>query len=224
MKLSAKIKKSLFYRIILKALRLLKVFIYAIRKENHLSQIITWESELFAMPVPHFIKQHVVLRHVIRGSTIIETGTHTGETSKLLSTVSNKVFTIEPDKTLYTKAHERFKGNQGIKALNGTSEEIFPNLLPRIFGDVSFWLDGHYSGEGTFKGKLDSPIKTELFEIQKNVNNFKKICVLVDDVRCFNPKLTENSAYPSVEFLTDWAVTNGFNWSIESDIFIAKNY
>ena len=224
MNIKIKIRKSMFYRTLFKVLRLLKVFVYAVRRENHLSQVMSWESDSFAMPAPHFVKQSVVLRHVIKGSTIVETGTHTGETSKLLLTASNKVFTIEPDEILYAKANARFMGNQGIKVLNGTSEEIFPSLLPRIFGDVSFWLDGHFSGEGTFKGKLDSPIKIELSEIQKNVNNFNKICVLVDDVRLFNPKLLENSAYPSVDFLTDWAITNGFNWSIESDIFIAKNY
>jgi hypothetical protein len=224
MNLNANTKKNFVYRVMFKFLRLLKVLIYAIRKENHLSQVISWESDLFEMPAPHFIKQHVVLRNVIKGSTIIETGTYTGETSKLLLTASDKVLTIEPDKTLYTKAHERFMENQGIEVLNGTSEEIFPNLLPKISGDISFWLDGHFTGEGSFKGKLDSPIKVELFEIQKNMKNFKKICILVDDVRCFNSKLPEYSGYPPIDFLTDWAITNGFNWSIESDIFIAKNY
>jgi hypothetical protein len=219
-----RIKKSFVNRLFAKVFRLLKVLIFVIKNEIKISQFISWKAASFVMPAPHFIKQYVVMRNIIHGSTIIETGTHTGDTSKLLSSASDKVFTIEPDKILYNKAKIRFISNKNIEVLNGTSEEIFPTLLPKIFGDVSFWLDGHFSGEGTFKGISDSPIVNELSEIQKNMKNFKRICILIDDVRCFNPKIPEYADYPSIEFLISWSTGNNFSWSIENDIFIAKNY
>jgi hypothetical protein len=219
-----KSKNIFIYKLFNKVIRLLKALVFAIRNENQLNQIINWKSNSFTMPAPHFIKQTVVLRNVIQGSTIIETGTHTGNTSNLLLSASDKVFTIEPDEILFAKAKNRFMGNKSIQVLNGTSEELFPNLLPQITGDISFWLDGHFSGVGTFKGKVDSPIKSELFEIQKNLPNFRKICVMIDDVRCFNPKIEIYSDYPPIDFLTNWANSNEFSWNIENDIFIAKNY
>jgi hypothetical protein len=211
-------------RIIFKLKRITIIVFKSVINEQHFTLFSEWEDNDFQVPAPHFIKQKIVVRNVIRNSTIIESGTHLGDTTKKLSKLSSKVISIEPDSELFLKASKRFSNNSNIKILNGTSEQILPDLLKSISGDVSFWLDGHFSGDGTFKGQLDSPIKIELFEIQKNLNDFDRICVLVDDVRCFNPKLPAYSDYPPVDFLINWANTNNFAWSIENDIFIAKNY
>lgn len=124
-------------------------------------------------------------------------------------------------------ASHRFRNVSKINTLKGTSEETFPELLPRLSGDINFWLDGHYSGGITFKGDSDCPVAAELEQIEKNLDRFDRVSVLIDDVRCFPPSQTsalDESDYPPLDSLVDWARRNKFSWQIEHDIFIAKNY
>jgi hypothetical protein len=182
-----------------------------------------WEKINFQAPSPHYIKQACLIRNGFPGATWIETGTYLGQTTQVLSKIGLKVFSIEPEATLFANAYNYFKKFSNVEILNGTSEQIFPNLLPKIKGDVNFWLDGHYSAGITFKGTQDTPILEELKHIADNLNHFKKVCVLIDDVRCFNPKILEYSTYPSVNILVAWANNNNLDWHIEHDIFVAKN-
>ena len=109
-----------------------------------------------------------------------------------------------------------------MEILNGTSEDVFPELLPRIAGDVNFWLDGHYSAGITFKGRQDTPILDELACISHHLERLGKVCVLIDDIRCFNPRMPEYSSYPSLDTLVAWATKHKLGWHIEHDIFVAK--
>jgi hypothetical protein len=181
-----------------------------------------WASRNFAPPSPHFVKQAVLIRNAFTNATWIETGTFLGETTELLSRHGSFVYSIEPEPTLYTNASERFKSHTNVKILNGISEVVFPTLLPKISGDVNFWLDGHYSEGITFKGPQDTPILDELMHISQNLSNFNQISVMIDDARCFNPNSSAYSSYPPLRSLVDWAEGNDLDWHIEHDIFIAK--
>jgi hypothetical protein len=183
-----------------------------------------WKNRKFHSPSPHHIKQTCLLRHAVKNATWIETGTFMGDTTALLAAEGGHVYSIEPEPDLYNKAKIRFAKNYNVNIINSPSEDAFPILLKNINGNVNFWLDGHYSGGITFQGKLDTPIQAELFEIAANLSHFQKVTVLVDDVRCFNPKEPDYAHYPSVDFLVDWARSHDFTWAIEHDIFIAKNY
>ncbi len=190
---------------------------------------IHWHNRNYSSPSPHFIKQACLLRNSHPNSTWVETGTYLGETTKLLSKYSPKVYSLEPEPTLFKNASIYFSRFKNVQILNGTSEEIFPMLLPKIIGDVNFWLDGHYSGEGTFQGSYDTPILDELKFISDNLSHFGKVCVFVDDIRCFGSfgsfgsSSIEYIAYPSLDELVDWARKNNLKWHIEHDIFFAKN-
>ena len=92
-------------------------------------------------------------------------------------------------------------------------------MLQKLNGNINFWLDGHYSGDITFKGEKETSIEIELQSISKNINHFNKIAVLIDDVRLFK----KDSNYPPLDILVDWARENKLNWHIEHDIFVAKN-
>ena len=182
-----------------------------------------WARTGFAAPSPHFIKQACLIRNGLPNATWVETGTFLGQTTEVLSKKGKRVYSIEPEPILFANAKKYFSSNIKVEILNGTSEDIFPTLLPKINGDVNFWLDGHYSAGTTFKGPQDTPILDELKIIAKNINHFNRVCILVDDIRCFNPHLVDYSTYPTVNVLVDWAKMNGLYWHIEHDIFVAKN-
>lgn len=183
-----------------------------------------WAKDEYCAPSPHFIKQACVLRNGKRGAQWVETGTFLGETTELLAEHGSHVTSLEPAKSLFDRASEKFKGYAKVTLLNAASEDAFPGLLAGLSGDVNFWLDGHYSAGDTFQGEKDTPIIEELNCIERHIGNFGKLAVLVDDVRCFNPHLAEYSQYPSLNFLVDWANKNNLNWHIEHDIFIARNF
>jgi hypothetical protein len=169
-------------------------------------------------------KQKVLLRNGLLDATWVETGTFMGDTTSVLSRVAKMVYSIEPEPALFSKAEQRFSHTSNVRIIKGLSEEVFPKLLPTIGGNVCFWLDGHYSAGITFKGPQETPIIDELTAIGQNISQMDKIVVLVDDVRCFEPRNPEFSAYPPVDVLVDWARKHKLTWHIEHDIFIAKNH
>ncbi len=181
-----------------------------------------WAKRQFASPSPHFIKQACLLRNGIPSATWIETGTFLGQTTHFLSKHAMKVYSIEPEPTLFKNAVNYFKDFKNVVILNSTSESEFPKLLPMISGDVNFWLDGHYSAGPTFKGQRDTPIVDELKNIGEHLDRLKQVCVLIDDVRCFDPQLPEFSAYPPIDYLVNWARDHHLQWHVEHDIFVAR--
>lgn len=183
-----------------------------------------WADREFAAPSPHFVKQKVLLRNGLRDATWVETGTFMGDTTSVLSEVAKMVYSIEPEPTLFSKAQQKFSNTSNVKIIRGLSEDVFPKLLPTISGNICFWLDGHYSAGNTFKGPQDTPILDELTIIAANMAKMNKLVVMVDDVRCFDPRNPEYSAYPPVDVLVDWARKQNLSWHIEHDIFIAKNH
>lgn len=181
-----------------------------------------WRQRNYAAPSPHFIKQSRLIANGFPGATWVETGTFLGHTTQLLSGHGAFVYSIEPEPSLFANAKKRFASYANVEILNGTSEAVFPDLLPRIEGNVNFWLDGHYSGGITFQGASDTPIIDELRVISDNLGHFKDVCVLVDDIRCFDPHLPEFATYPSLDVLVDWARRHDMRWHIEHDIFVAR--
>jgi hypothetical protein len=190
----------------------------ALRKEPQL-----WAERGYAAPSPSFIKRQVVLRNGIPGATWVETGTYKGDTAALLSDSAKMVFTIEPAPHLFEAAKKRFASKHNVEVINGLSEEVFPQLIPKLTGEVNFWLDGHFSTGITHQGPKDTPIEEELACIEKHMGNFTRLAVLIDDVRCFNPTLPNCAGYPKLDVLVDWARKNNLVWHIEHDIFVAKN-
>lgn len=187
-----------------------------------------WRRTGYAAPSPAHIKLAVLLRNGIAAATWIETGTYLGDTTAFLAKHSKKVYSIEPEPTLFANATARFSRVANVEIVNGLSETVLPKLLPSLSGDICFWLDGHYSpdwsADVTHRGPLDTPVQDELNAIAKNAARFGSISVMIDDVRCFNPRLGVYGQYPSINVLADWARAADFDWHIEHDIFVAKNF
>jgi hypothetical protein len=217
-------KPQLLKRVLRKFFRISSQLVVAVTNEKQFSAINRWAKNSYSSPSPHFIKQSIVLSNVILDSTTVETGTYMGETTELLETKSMKVISIEPEENLFKMAQLKFAGKPKFQIINGTSEDIFPLLIPTLSGDVSFWLDGHFSAGITYRGPKETPILDELRIIEDNMMNFQRVVVMVDDIRCFDPTLPEYSTYPTRTYLVEWAGKNGLSWTIEHDIFIAKNF
>ena len=180
-----------------------------------------WSRRQYDAPSPRLIKRQVLLRNGFSNAIWVETGTFLGETTDFLSKNAKMVYSVEPEPNLFERAQRKFSRSENIKILNGTSELVFPQLLPTLSGAVNFWLDGHYSAGITFKGQKDTPVVEELLAIEANLVNFSEVCVLIDDLRCFKPHKEEYAHYPTVNHLVDWAGKNMLNWHIEHDIFVA---
>ncbi|MDD3159854.1 MAG: hypothetical protein PHQ98_02720, partial [Candidatus ainarchaeum sp.] len=73
-----------------------------------------------------------------------------------------------------------------------------------------FWLDAHYSGGNTAKGKQNSPILQELNLIFKSKLNH---IILIDDANYFGTK-----GYPTIEVVTKLTNNKKYNIKIEENI------
>ena len=77
--------------------------------------------------------------------------------------------------------------------------------------------------DGSSAPWLNLPVREELQNIENNLNNFDRLSIFIDDVRCFNPAIPEYADYPSLDYLVDWSRRNGLTWHIEHDIFVMKS-
>jgi len=177
-----------------------------------------WKNRDYLESAPQFVKEKVFKKYGLANSDWVETGTFLGTSTHYLSKRFPHVYSIEPEIKLYKAACNRFKG-RNVTLFNDVSENVLPRLLPTLSGNLNFWLDGHYSEEFTFKGNKVCPIENELNSIEVNFYNFKKLSILIDDVRCF---LSSSSDYPSIDYLVDWARRFKMHWTIEHDIFIMQ--
>ncbi len=168
---------------------------------------------------PSIIKQKILLRHGIKLANWIETGTFTGETTKVLSKKYPTVYTIEASNECFKIAKRYLGSKSNINFYKGTSEEFFEPILQKQKGSINIWLDAHFSGGITYKGSNLSPIISELTCISNNINRFDQIAIFIDDIDgyFFDPE-----TYPKIDYYVNWANKNKLDWIIENNIFIAK--
>jgi hypothetical protein len=189
---------------------------------DDLNELIKWQEIYnFSEPFPTFIKKKVLKEYSSSSTIWVETGTLVGDTAKYLSKIAKFVYTIEPSEKYYKLSVKNLKSYENIKIYNDTSENKLNDILEIIKpnSDVCFWLDGHWSGGDTFKGETDTPILSELDTIERYLNNFSKLNILIDDFRIFD--IGNNvDTYPSKEVLIEYAAKNNLKWRITRDIFI----
>ncbi|KKL97304.1 hypothetical protein LCGC14_1835830 [marine sediment metagenome] len=123
-----------------------------------------------------------------------------------------KIYSIELDEAFYRNARKKFANNNHILILFGDSPVQLKKILPKIDKPCLFWLDAHFSGEGTAKGDIETPIMEEMILIL-NHSNLKHI-ILIDDARLFIGK----NHYPSIEKVKSLVFKYHKDW-----LFIIKN-
>lgn len=140
--------------------------------------------------MPHLTYDEVKRFSKIDMDVFIETGTFMGDTINNIKSYFSDVYTIELNREFARNAKMRFLNDKNIKVIQGDSSEVLISLCPVINKPAFFWLDGHWSGGITSKGKKDCPLLDELNAI---VKHFKHQCVItIDDVRLFGTNITED--------------------------------
>lgn len=150
-------------------------------------------------PTPHLIKQKIIRKYASKYSvkTFVETGTYLGTMVNAAKNIFNKIYTIELDKLLYMRAKKKFSKFEYISVLFGDSAKVLPVILRKINKPTLFWLDAHYSGGITAKGKLDTPVIEEIKSILNH--KIKGHIILIDDASEFNGK----NDYPTIKMIKD---------------------
>lgn len=115
----------------------------------------------------------------------LETGSHTGDgIQQALDAGFEKVYSVELSVALHEQCCNRFKGNYNVVMYLGDSHQLLDSILQHIRKPVTFWLDAHYSGEGSVMGQYYSPLLQELEAIRHHTIHTHTI--LIDDVRLWH--------------------------------------
>jgi hypothetical protein len=151
------------------------------------------------IPPPSSFKQSVVSSYAKTYKTgiLVETGTFLGEMVSACRGRFRKIYSVELDNDLAARAKQIFVSCPDVTIIQGDSSDILPHILTKINEPVLFWLDGHYSGGFTSKGKLNTPVLQELTHIIRH--QVKQHVILIDDARCFNG----SDDYPALEDLKE---------------------
>lgn len=194
------------------------------KKEPLINQkeIREWESGGCPVPPPHAAKQRIIeeLTKLYSCEVFIETGTYLGDTIFSQKGNFKKIISIELAKKLYKSAVRRFKKYSHIQIFWGNSGDLLFKIMPEIKTRALLWLDGHYSGGITAKGKTESPVFKELDAVFSN-NNYHHI-ILIDDARLF----IGQRDYPTLEELKAFVKSKDPEYliKIETDIIILTKF
>jgi len=165
----------------------------------------------------------------------VETGTYVGHTTKFLAEFNAGVISIEPMKRFIFRARKRVASNNNVLIVEGTSEgvlinvlatleksNIFPNLVHEKNLKINFFLDGHNSGLGTYKGQRISPIEIELLSIFEYTNKLNVEAICIDDWRLFgSEKDGEVADYPSKSRIVNLLESKNFSGKEIHDVYVA---
>lgn len=182
----------------------------------HAYRFTRWMLAGKPVPIPQFLKRKIICEYAMKYKlpVFIETGTYQGDTVDYMKNYSQDIYSIELDYDLYKKARARFYNSEHIKIIHGDSGKQLGEILSKIQSPCLFWLDGHYSGEGTAKGEFDTPIIRELETICNHSCKLDHV-ILIDDAREFNG----SKDYPTLNFLTEFVLSKGFSYfKVQDDV------
>ncbi len=156
---------------------------------------------------PGFIKKLIFTFHP---DTFFETGTYDGNTTLNAAKFFDRVITVEIYKPLFDYVQPKFASHSNIHSYLGSSSKVIANIGNELRGTTLFWLDAHYSGEGT--GMSDSvnsgsaeaitAIREELAAIHAAA--IEDCVILIDDIRGFGTEIAGQVflgcwAYPTLQ-------------------------
>ncbi|MCP2501606.1 MAG: hypothetical protein NCA08_08605 [Deltaproteobacteria bacterium] len=150
--------------------------------------------------------------------SFIETGTFYGQTVNRMRRYFDRVVSIELCDPLFEYNRKAFRMCANVRMIHGDSASRLEEAIESLGGNILYWLDGHYSGEGTAIGESVSPIHRELGVIRERYR--KGDCILIDDARMF----TGDNGYPPIGevFEVLKGIDPAFAVSIDGDCIVAR--
>lgn len=149
-------------------------------------------------PPPHSVKYRniMALADVFGATAFVETGTYFGDMVAKVLPRFDPIISIEVFPPLAQAARRRLAEAAHVTILEGDSAALLKEAISAIAGRIVFWLDGHYSGQGTGRTVSDTPISQEMEIIfSARVSQGFHDVVLIDDARCFDG----TSGYPELK-------------------------
>jgi hypothetical protein len=128
----------------------------------------------------------------------VETGTFYGDTAYWASNEFENVNTIELSDELHDHVTEKHGEVKNIDFIKGKSQQELSKVVQEIDTSAIFWLDAHYSGEGTAGQGYECPVLEEIEAIGKLEENSY---ILIDDARLFcspPPKPHSAEEWPTI--------------------------
>lgn len=184
-------------------------------------QLAEWEAAGRPAPPPHTVKQEIILQYAKEFQTpvFVETGTFEGDMVEAMRTRFERLYSIELMQEHYQRAVQRFSRHDHIQLFHGDSARMIKGVLESIDSPALFWLDGHFSGDGTAKADKETPIVEEIQTIAGHPK-FPQHVILVDDARCFDGTCD----YPTLEGMQKLATELGYSqFSVNCDIIRIHN-
>lgn len=159
-----------------------------VKRTIYFVQYYFWKLISKNNPLPHAVKVWTILNYAKRYKTsiLVETGTYKGDTIDTTLDKFNKVYSIELAKSWHDRAKSVFGVNHNVSLHQGNSTRVLPKVVKKLDRPTLFWLDAHYSGDGTARAKKDTPIWQELTAISKS--KISGNVILIDDARLFTGK------------------------------------
>lgn len=147
--------------------------------------------------IPHIKKRRIIKEYAQKYSTrvLVETGTYLGDTIDAMIDSFDVIYSVELFAPLYEKAKLRFANRMKVNLYLGDSSHEIKKIISKLDGPALFWLDAHFSGEGTGRGLNDTPIIQELSIIFSDSSSSH--IILIDDASDFDG----NNGYPSLTVL-----------------------
>ncbi len=142
----------------------------------------------------------IVLELARLGDTpvFVETGTFQGRSALWASKHFDAVYTIEKSAALFALHEEGLAQLHGVNPLLGDSRTVLPGVVAVLGArNALFWLDGHWSGEGTAGDDDECPLLGELACLAGRERDI----ILIDDARLFlgaPPRPYRPSAWPNI--------------------------
>jgi hypothetical protein len=133
----------------------------------------------------------------------VETGTFQGTTALWASAHFESVVTVERDENLHALHHEALNRLAGVRALLGDTRTVLPSVVAGLGGQRAvFWLDSHWSGEGTAGEGDECPLLDELACLAQRRDDI----ILIDDARfflCAPPPPHDPAQWPGIADVVD---------------------
>ena len=198
-----------------------KVWDVHVANKKRRSRIADWKNNGCLIPPPPLIKQEIIKKYAkkYRMRVFVETGTYMGNTIEACKDTFDRIISIELNRNLHKRAKDKFLANNHITLYQGDSSDVLPAILAGIPEPALFWLDGHYSGGITSRGKLSTPIMAELQHVFSHT--IDRHVILIDDAHCF----TGDDDYPTIDTLMQFVLEKKpfYDFFVQHDIiFIAK--